>query len=1314
MLVIAYSFAPPAEEEGNIFYRCETISNLSFSKVTDIFQDHIGYVWVGTNYGLNRYDGYEVIKYFREANDSSSLPSDKINAVYEDQMRHIWVSTSKGLALYDRVKDCFVRYDELTDRQSVYGIYEENGEVWFSTGNNRFLVYNLGNNKFLWKEIRTPEKDRKITALNIRRFDQTRFLLNNNGQELLLYDKNTGNTRLFYKDPNSRIRKIEVLQDRIYCQTSRKGIFVLNKEGDLIHRKNLSQKSRVLFLDLEYNPRENSLWISTDGDGVYVLDTALRVIRHLSSGPTYNEILPENSITRIFFGSGNSIWLGTVRSGLLMISPSKLERFWYQKGNVLGLSNKTVLCFFEDEDHRIWIGTDGGGLDLFNKNTYSFKNYKYERFEKIISITGFDQDHLLISSFAQGLWFFDKRNGKVFPAHVHPLFKDLTIPDLSHLFQDSKGNIWVGLEHSLLVINKKRTRRKEYTDKDHPELEGKKTVFFIGYEDPFNTIWFGYSDGLYSFDMKHERFTFHGSIGEIRSIASYDEHTLILAVIPDGLVYFDKNTGHFRSSSLKRDPKYKHAIFYNVFVDSSKNIWSGTSRGLVKIVPEGDVEKIYEYLMPNISPKFGILYSSDHMLYVGLGNGFVRFNPEKMIDTDTIVPTPAILRVVYQYLKGKETVTKVLARDVFQGYSLRVDFHPASYKFYFNNFCFNKKENIQYQYKLDPYENTWNTTYTPGVEYLNLPPGNYVFRVKALDKNHVPSNENKIFLTVLPPWWKTPWFFALVFFITISIMIGIWHITLARAKLKNQLFHEQEMNQMKLRFFTNITHELKTLLTLIYSPLKKLGSGERTLQDFNMQLPFLFRNVQKLKNLLDQLLEFRKAEMEVLSVQKERRELIRDVKEIIDHFLFEASQENKTLRLETTLSSLECFYDPDKLSKILFNLISNAIKFTRPGGMITVRVDLIKKENLIKIEVKDNGTGIPPENLERIFEKYFSTDNNVSGSGIGLFLIKKLVEIQEGTIQVESTYGKGSTFTVFLPYHPDIDSGRKEEGNKKPTKKNKLLSAFESQEIKEDQKKNNRQKERSVLIVEDYVDLRIYLRGILEEEFITYTARDGLEGYEKALEIIPDIIISDIMMPEMDGYLFCEKVKNDLRISHIPIILLTAKTTVEDQQEGYRSGADAYLTKPFDEELLLSQIEALLRNRELLKQRFSHDFGVTVEDLTHSHTDEKFLHKAISIIEGNMGNLQLDVEMFVEHLGMNRTMVYRKIKALTGKSPVEFIQHIRLQRAATLIVKTNRSISEIGYMCGFPNHSYFSAVFKKQFGMSPSEYRHHHTANPKT
>jgi signal transduction histidine kinase/DNA-binding response OmpR family regulator len=624
-------------------------------------------------------------------------------------------------------------------------------------------------------------------------------------------------------------------------------------------------------------------------------------------------------------------------------------------------------------------------------------------------------------------------------------------------------------------------------------------------------------------------------------------------------------------------------------------------------------------------------------------------------------------------------------------------------------------EKNKYLYKLEGFNDNWiqADANSRKATYTNLDPGGYTFRVKASNNDGVWNNEGiSLKIRILPPFWATPWAILLYVSILFGGLYVSRRIALTRVQNKFRLVQERkeaqhlhELDAMKIKFLTNVSHEFRTPLTLILTPLEKIISNTTDKNSLN-QFYLIQRNAKRLLNLVNKLLDFRKLEVDEVKFNPSEGDIVSFIKDTVYSFSDLSDKKEIALNFKSTLASLETIFDQDKLEKILFNLLSNAFKFTPEQGNVTVEVDRIThmEKTYIRIVVSDSGIGIAPDKLDKIFDRFYQAelpDHIVNqGSGIGLSITKEFVKIHEGTITVESELGKGSTFVVELPVF-EVRQTFSEE-----------IFPSHVQKIEPGSEATEAHNLPSLLLIEDNEDFRYYLRDNLKDLYRIYEAKDGREGLAKILSLLPDLIVSDVMMPGMDGIELCRKIKSDSRVSHIPVILLTARSKEEQKLEGLECGADDYITKPFSFDILQLRIKRLIQQQEQLHKDFKKFIEVKASDIKITSLDETLIRKAIDCVENNISNADFSVEDLSHELGMSRVHLYKKLLALTGKPPLEFIRSIRLQRAAQLLEKSQLSVSEVAYQVGFNNPKYFARYFKEEFNILPSAYQASKTLKP--
>jgi signal transduction histidine kinase/DNA-binding response OmpR family regulator len=846
---------------------------------------------------------------------------------------------------------------------------------------------------------------------------------------------------------------------------------------------------------------------------------------------------------------------------------------------------------------------------------------------------------------------------------------------VSWIKPDSRGNIWFGSLSEVIVF-----RPGENSVKRYPERS--RSMF----EDSRKRIWIATME---------------------KGIAIYTEEK-------GPIKYYDEKDGLANNQTLCIEE------------DNKNNLWISTKNGLSKF--NSDKEFFQNFTsrdgLSNNEFCYGAsLKTASGDILFGSVSGFNMFNPAEIASLNNDVPVVFTdLKIFNKSVPVGDNKKDVLQKSISETDRLVLNFKQNDFILEFAALNYINSEKNKYSYKLEGFNRVWNEPSTMRTAtYTNLDPGDYILRIKRVvpglqDDN----NELRLNITVLPPYYKTKLFLAVLLLLIISLIYVLVIFVLNREKIKHQLVFERinarklhELDMMKLKFFTNISHEIRTPLTLILGPLEKLINKDFSKEEIKENLQLMQRNAKNLDKLISQLLDFRKLQTGNLKLNLTEGNIIDFVENIVFSFNEIAEEKEIHLKFNTLKKSLNAVFDPDKIEKILNNLISNALKFTGQGGTIAVNISLVfdardtefndteKEKQFIEIVIKDTGRGISAQNLNKIFQRFFQTDSEDgnSGVGIGLALVKELVEIHKGEIFVTSKPGKGTKFTIRIPYFAGLNE--KQTGVfEEEVAEAKALEIEMENETEISESLNSK----IMLVVEDNADVRKFIAAHFNLMYKIAEAKNGEEGWQLALNLIPDIIISDILMPVKDGYDLCKRIKNDERTSHIPVILLTALHSREHELKGLNTGADDFITKPFDLSVLQAKVENLLSIRESLRHKFSGTVILEPKNVVISSPDERFLQKAIEVIENNISDSELDIGSFSAKVGVSRMQLYRKLHAMTDMTVKEFIRHIRLKRAAQLLVQNKINVSEVAYEVGFKDLSHFRKCFKREFGVSASEY----------
>ncbi len=1345
---------------------------LSQNTVNDILQDFKGFIWIGTNDGLNRYNGYEFEIFKHSFADSNTLSHNKIYSLLEDRQQRLWVGTRKGLNLFDRQKDRFVRMNPMGSTVELANAFirtlykDSKGRIWVGTYGEGMFMFDGAT--FTACKIE-PWKDRseefKAGLENVTSFVEDEFgglWIGTLKNGLIYYNPETGEYRFFpfYRDKEiTEVHGKTVYQDntgRIWVCTEGEGLFLFDRvTTNFKHYPaglGKNQLSHPIVKDI-YEDDEGLLWLATDGGGLNIFDPENEIFKYYKYDQSNNKGLNTNALYSIFSDRQDIIWIGTFGDGLNVYDPNKKAFKHYTTGLKpgTGLSHKSVLCFQECENGNIWIGTDGGGLNYFNPKTGSFKAYLHQpnnpgsiSSNHVTSLLLDNENRLWIGTFAGGLNYFRAENETFRVYRNEPENENSLINNnVWVMHQDSRDRIWVGTLGGLELFDPGSGAFVHISNLPQNVDQNLNRVTEIA-EDHEGTIWIG-GAGLWDIkdDLKIKRFR-PGSEKQF-SITEYDArviyedstHDLWVGTEGGGLLKINPEKKSVRQYA-PADGLPNEAV-HNILEDDEGRLWISTNLGISRFDPVKEVFQNYDEedgLQSNQFAYSAALKSMNGFMYFGGINGFNVFHPDSIIENPYIPPVILTDFTVSNKKVSIGTEDSPLSSHISEAGEITLTHDQSVFTFEFTALNFTSSEKNQYRYIMEGFESEWNEVSTKRTAtYTNLDPGDYTFRVQASNNDGIWNEQGtSVQLHVLPPFWQTDLAYVLYALIIILTLLFFRQFIITRAQLKNDLKIKElektkieEVNQMKLAFFTNISHEFRTPLTLIISPLEKMLS-ERKLDKANQKmLQIIYRNAERLRRLINQLIDFRRIEKGTMDLKVSRGDLVRYLKDIKTAFDEYARKKKVKYVFYSNVKELETWFDQDKLEKIFFNLLSNAFKYTPERGKIFFWIHAFSgaKDDPpgysdVEIRIRDTGIGISKDQVNKIFDRFYQVgqatkqeDREGQGAGIGLSLTKDLVELHHGSITVESIVGRGSEFIVKIPLGKE--HFKEEEILEEDRLKSSQISSRIYQVVDEKYESINYQKvtgevsvskghEISVLVVEDNSDVRQFIRFSLEPAYHILEAENGKQGFEIASQQIPDIIITDIMMPVMDGIEMIEKIREDLRTSHIPLIVLTARSEVEDQLKGLEMGVEEYISKPFNPRLLALKIRNIIQNRRSLQDKVRKEIMMTPSEVVVASFDEKFLKKAMQVVEENIADPTFDVKAFVEHMGMSRSVLYRKLRSVTDQSANEFINTIRLKRAAQLLSQNKLTVSEVTYMVGFNDPQYFSKCFSKFYKVNPSQY----------
>lgn len=1321
------------------FSRLSTVNGLSQSAVIAIHQDKLGQIWIGTRDGLNKYDGAKFTVYRNQENDPSSISNNDILSIQEDDKGNLWVGTYNGLNRYNPKTDKFESYfhketSNSLSNNTVWSIKKlSNGTLWAGTWRG-LSVYNEATNSFS-NYLNNNLKSDKLKVMAI--------LETKSGQ--IFIGTGAGILEAKYTEDNTLKFKLISGSEGLYVQDLAEdkdaNLLIATKDDGLINF-NLSSKVyspffkkgtqfetiksvRKLLFD-----KEGVLWVGTYQGLVIVHPTG--VIELLQADLDNKSSLSKNSIKSLFEDEKGSVWVGTYYGGVNIWDASNINFqsiTQNQKGKGL---NYTVVSSVESYDNYMFFGTEGGGLNIWNKNSNAYE-YLTESNSDLIdnnikALEILDSNKLWIGTFKTGLQIYNTEK-KTFetiklPEELKEVLKSTGVYDIK---KDRNNNIWIGtFGRGLIKYNpvSRRFNHYQYSNKGVNELSNNliRTIFV----DTNNNIWVGTENGL-------NKITEFGQIINFFCDKSLQYGDDILSVYQDGnndIWVGTKSKGMFKYNGIGFDSvlfnlgETKVSAVRSIQEDNKQQLWIGTNQGIVKYNIKTQEVKLYNQTDGLISNEFtnkASYKTKDGQFYFGGPQGVTYFDPKK-ITTNNYVPQVILTDFVVRENDIKfDNYTNSFKEQLAYTESINLSHKQGNFSITFSIPNFINPSNNKYQYRLKGLEKDWNLTSNNSASYTIQNPGNYIFEVKGANNDNIWNTKaTQLSIDVAPAPWRTWWAFILYGLLILVALYFLLDILKSRTKLRHDLQLEyletertKQVNKNKLEFFTNISHEFRTPLALILGPLNQILESYRGSSKMYKKLLVIENNASHLLHLINRLMDFRKFESNLYKLKAAEGNIVKFLREIFLSFTEYAKNGDYKFEFVSEEEEILVYYDRNKLERVFYNLISNAFRYTPNSGHIIVRVE--KYQGQIKIHVEDSGVGIAKEYQTKIFDRFFEVAVNNKpdkdynkGTGIGLSIAKNIVELHKGSIEVnDNKNNQGSVFSVTLLLgntHLDDSEILKDFKFSDDLSQYVIQLEEEGSLIDDDLQIANKTKKYSILLVEDNKQLRKFIKDLLKEDYKVLEAENGKVALTKAKKEAPDLIISDVIMPEMTGTELCSAVKGELKTSHIPMILLTSRSSLIYKIDGLERGADDYISKPFNINEFKLKVNNLLQTREKLKERFISSDGLKPEDILVSSYDEKLYKKALEIVNNNLGNEDFDITYFCSELGVSRTMLFTKIKAWSNFTPNEFIQHFRMKRAAQLLEQGKINISQVSYSVGYKDPKYFSKSFQKKFGETPSKY----------
>ena len=1326
-----------------------TDNELSSSLINQIYQDKIGFIWIATEYGLNKFDGNNFTIYKHEENNPLSLKNNYVRSLFEDSKNNFYIGCINGLMKYDKAGDSFNEIEMILNKKKVsphvvqFCELEDNKLLIATSGHGIFII-NENGIASEYKPINDKLTDKYISC--IYKDKDNNLWIGTEKSGVLFYSlKKKESTRYSYPQisSNNITSIIEDNNKNIIVGTLNNGVSIIDATYRNVKKPISSDENEISVKQLLNI--DNDIIIATDGQGIKKYDYINNSITeyHVNGVPfDFNDAKVHN----ILCDKDKNLWFGIFQKGVILKPHQNniFNYYGYKSLNYNPLGKGCIMAVYEDRLKNIWVSGDSEGLYKLDSNWKRIDHFMPAKGSNSVPKTTLcmfedSNNNFWIGSYASGLAILNRNNGTC------NYIKELEGQKIYCITEDKKKNVYIGTLGSGFYTYNLNTRKIKQFKYAKSENKDKDDVFYdwINYIlcDRNGLIWLAHYKGLSCYDPSQNRYIkMNGNNNMIPECIGYSLHEdakgLIYAGTSNGLYVINNSKSRIRHFTVNEG--LPNNIICGIAEDKFKNIWLSTYMGLSKYIPSTNIFINYYAGNGLQGNEFthGAFYSSPNgMIYFGGINGITSFYPTQT--TEENIEYPLFITGFSIFNKPININTKsgnkwIINKSVLEATEYDLSYEDNTFTIDVSTLQYDNPEKIVYQYRIKELSTTWLST-PPGINkitYNNLIHGKYTFEVRAVNQGDF-SDIKSIKIIISPPWYLSWWaysIYALLSFILVWIIINILRTKIKHRQELMKIEHAEQLNEAKLQFFINISHEIRTPMTLIINPLEKL-LGE--VKDNNLKNTYLmiYRNSQRILRLINQLMDIRKLDKGQMFMKFRETDIVGFINDIKLTFEYTATRKNINFNFIHSMNELKVWIDLNNFDKILMNILSNGFKYTPDGGEITISLSTNydeKRKGALKkyfeIVVSDNGIGIDKEKINKIFERFYQIDNDLTqsnfGTGIGLHLCRSLVLLHHGEIYAENrTDTHGSRFIIRIPLGKEHLKSSELENPDSNINSNSLLIKKEINEYMsenpDENSENIKVKAKSslkILIVEDEYDIRKYMKEELQSEFRVITSNNGKEGFEKTLSENPDLIISDVMMPEMDGITFCKKIKQNVNINHIPVILLTAKSKQEDLIEGMDIGADAYMVKPFNTEILKSTILNLIDNRKLLRSKFSGVQEQTdkVQRIQLKSADEQLMNKIMKTINTHMSDPELNVEMLANEVGISRVHIHRKLKELTNLSARDFIKSIRLKQAAILLEDKKLTISEVAYATGYSNPSHFSNSFKEYFGVGPKEYMEKH------
>ena len=1342
-----------AYSQIGIFY--STDKDISNSLINYIYQDKRNYLWIATEDGLNKYDGIKFTVYKNDLKDTASLKNNYVKYLFEDSKNRFWIGGLNGLQQFNRQTNCFEDIQLLSSKghpitMLVTSIIEDRqGNVWISTSGEDILKMSKENNKIFRSEAALNSRLLNQHLTFIFQDSKGMFWIGSENNGLNLYDP-IKNKMSVFSIQNGRIGSnqiasiVEDKKGNIFVGTLSGGLFRYNPIHESFFAINDTEGNKSLPVKTIFIDKANRLLVGTDGQGVKTYNYQKNQLENLEIKSSPFDF-SKTKVHSILQDKAGNMWFGLFQKGVFLVrnNPFRFNYIGHKSFSQNLIGSNSIASLYKDKDNILWVGTDNDGMYKLENNGEKVVHYSPPSVPNVVSsIVELKNGEIWLGSFSQGLAYFNKNNGRStyynnIPSNIND--NNLSIK-INCMEKDEDENLWIGTHgDGLLVFNASSRRFIRHYGSDTICYDWISSLFI----DKNQRIWIGTYKGFSIIDSAKSKI--------VNNPVPALENAIFYAITEDmnGDMWIGTNQGLYVLNN-KNDILKKYTtenglpsnVICGIVEDELGNVWISTHNGLSKFIKKENTFINYynsDGLQGNEFYRSVFFKSLSGEIYFGGISGITFFNPSQIKEKREELQLYLIALNIGDktVFSSNSSKSNGLTRFISDLDTIYLDYNDNIFNLEFSTFDYGIPEQISYRYQMEGFNNNEWIHMEPGVNkihFTNIDYGKYKLRVAA--SVHDTSSPVKEFTLIISPPWYLSWQ-AITAYILLFLLIiaGVVKYIYDRIKYRHELIRQQhieEINEAKLQYFTNISHDIRTPMSLIISPLEKLMASENdSRKQYIYQI--MYRNANRILRLINQMMDMRKIEKGQMIMNFCETDMVGFLEDLMKTFEYVAQKRHIDFKFMHEEAKLNAWIDISNFDKVMMNVLSNAFKFTPDNGTVTVSLrsvhDAKKSEfpnkDYLEIVVSDSGPGIDEEDTEKIFDRFYQSENKHTGknvgTGIGLHLSRSIMGLLHGTITARNKKeGKGAEIMIRFPLGKEHLSPKETKLSQvsaeasyiqKPEEQPTMLS---EQPIATDEKKIKPKTKYSVLIVEDDDEIRNYLKNELSSYFKVEETTNGKEAWKMIRERHPDLIISDIMMPEMDGITLCKKIKSNVDVNHIPVILLTAKSTDSDKAEGLDVGADAYIVKPFNIDLLIKQSLNLIENRNRIEVKPLDD--KVIRDMLSPEplqsADRQLLEKIVKLINENISNPNLNVEFLAENIGISRVHLYRKLKELTNQSTSDFIKTIRIKQAAELLADQKVQVSEVAYAVGFSNLSHFSNSFKEFYGISPTEYAEKYRNKP--